>query len=95
MSRLAQPTSTARPISVPTPATDEFSSGFAPIGSEAIWRTTRSPRWRTRPPRAVFDLKTLETEANGYHDDPPQYIQNQEKVLADLLKSVSTACLRS
>ena len=39
--------------------------------------------------KLIFDLKTLETEANGYHDDPPQYIQNQEKVLADLLKSVS------
>ena len=39
--------------------------------------------------KLIFDLKTVKTEANGYHDAPPQYVQNQEKALADLLKGVS------
>ena len=39
--------------------------------------------------KLIFDLASVKTDINGYHDEPPKYIQNQERALADLLKSVS------
>ena len=29
--------------------------------------------------KLIFDLKTLETEANGYHDDPPSTFRTRRR----------------